>query len=289
MLGPEQNVAMLLGRAGLQFAQGTQRLRLPLAPLKTVFLATSTGLAEKLERTWAQHGFKRKFHARNLGLDALAGGGRRAKIANKRLRDSAKRSGRLLKLGKNGRKLCRVQRAGPTAVALWGSATLAIPDAPLHRLRVATLRSLVRLPRGVSVGLKLSSFKAGRKADPARFHHGQVFMQWAVAVWEDYPRRAVLQTCLEVAAQKLACCKRPWKAATDPACAYLLTAARIGWRPISAHIILTDLGRRLDLTRVSPKLVERLAQQASLRWSDRRSLSQQLHSQEGAWSAPIDW
>jgi len=84
-------------------------------------------------------------------------------------------------LGEVGRQLCRVQRAGPTAVGLWASATMGLSDAQLHRLRVGSLQSVVRLPRGVSVSLKLSSFKVGRKAGPARFHHGQVLLQWAVA------------------------------------------------------------------------------------------------------------
>ena len=145
------------------------------------------------------------------------------------------------------------------------------------------------LPKGASTSLKLSSFRQGRKVDPARVHHGQVMFQWATSNWEQYPPRAVLQTCLEGAALSLSASQHPWRKVADPAAVYLLTCARLGWRPISADILETDQGLRLDLTRVSPKMVEALAQQATLRWSDRQAMASQFGKLAGHWVSPVHW
>eukprot|EP00972_Heterocapsa_arctica_P086403 12736166-Heterocapsa_arctica.AAC.1 len=73
------------------------------------------------------------------------------------------------------------------------------------------------MARGTSVGIKLSSSAQGRKFDPARIHHGDVFLQWATAIWENYPKYKVMQECLEGAAIHLTGAKHPWRKASDPA------------------------------------------------------------------------
>eukprot|EP00972_Heterocapsa_arctica_P032394 4772912-Heterocapsa_arctica.AAC.1 len=109
------------------------------------------------------------------------------------------------------------------------------------------------MARGTSVGIKLCSTAQGRKFDPARIHHGDVVLQWATAIWEDYPKYKVMQECLEGAAIHLTGAKHPWKKASDPATVFLLTVRRIGWAMRSARLATTDQGLEIDMLKLAPR------------------------------------
>jgi len=196
-LGPQRFVASVLGKAGNMLARGLEDdLRLPISANKTAFVASSDDLARALEATWSARGFKRKQHARNLGVDATAGRTRATPISTQRLASAAKRSGRLQILKKAGAKTLGLQRAGATAAALWGAAATGIPPGPLHRLRVAALRAKGNLAKGSSVGLKMGTDKACQRTDPAALHHQQVVLRWTTAVWDGYPALHILEKTL---------------------------------------------------------------------------------------------
>eukprot|EP00972_Heterocapsa_arctica_P058851 8673074-Heterocapsa_arctica.AAC.1 len=108
------------------------------------------------------------------------------------------------------------------------------------------------MARSTSVGIMLSSTAQGRKFDPARIHHGDVILHWATAIWEDYPKYKVMQTCLEGAALHLAGAKHPWKQASDPASVFLLTARRLGWAMKSARRFTSDQGMEIDMLKLAP-------------------------------------
>ena len=288
-LGSERIVGIVLSRAGIAFAKGVRRLGLPLSAKKTVFVATSQSLTDKLETSWRLQGFKRRMHTRNLGLDTGNGRRRRTTIADKRLRNCMRRAARLHNLRRAGAKTAHVHRAGPTAVALWGMAAIGLPPGKLYRLRMVTLKSHTKVAKGSSVALRLTASAQGRRFDPARVHHGEVVLQWATCIWEGYPRLHVLQTCLEGAAHHLHGRSYPWMAASDPACVFLLTMSRLGWAVRSATRLVTDQGLEVDMCMLAPRAVAELAKEATLRWSDREALRRHGGNLEGGWSSPIFW
>ena len=131
-----------------------------------------------------------------------------------------------------------------------------LTDSKLHGLRVSALKAGGRLPKGCSLGLRLQASKAARKLDPMRVHEGQVVRRWAEAVWEGYPKAAVLQKCLDGAKRRLARAKCKWGVASDPAVVYLLSLQRIGWTAPSYSRLVTDVGMQLDLLHMAPGMVK---------------------------------
>eukprot|EP00972_Heterocapsa_arctica_P022331 3284014-Heterocapsa_arctica.AAC.1 len=103
------------------------------------FTSSSTSLAKKLTASWEGVGFKRKMHTRNVGVDTANGRRRRTTIADKRLKQSFRRAARLQQLRKAGGRVTSINRAGATAVALWGLAGIGLPPGKLHSLRLSTL------------------------------------------------------------------------------------------------------------------------------------------------------
>ena len=177
--------------------------------------------------------------------------------------------------------MARVQAAGPTAKALWGSAAVRLPAQKLHKLRLAQMRAIGKLPRGVSVGLRLRAVQARGFLDPASRHHRDVILQWATSIWESYPPMPLLQDALDGAKARTHKSQSPWLLATGPAAAFLLTANRVGWQAQSARFLVTDSGQQIDLLHLAPKAVAALTERASERWSDRQALARAAAGEVG--------
>eukprot|EP00959_Pyramimonas_sp_CCMP1952_P123709 2586437-Pyramimonas_sp.AAC.1 len=93
---------------------------------------------------WAQYGFKSQVAVRSLGCDAVARRLRRNPTARARLLKASKRSRRLLRLKNAGAFVGNLQRAGPQAAGLWGSAVAGLPPKQLRAMRLAATRSLTK-------------------------------------------------------------------------------------------------------------------------------------------------
>ena len=223
VVGTERFIAATLGRAGREFAEGIRGLRLPLSASKTHYVASSSRLEALLQSEWTAYSFESRDTCRNLGTNATAGRRRRVPVARTRRKGASARTKRLLSLRAAGAHLGPVQRSGPTAAGLWGGAVTGLTDAQLHGLRVSSLRSAGRLPKGSSLGLRIQATKATRLFDPFRIHEGLVIKRWAEAVWEGYPSAAILKASLEGAKKRLARASCKWGVASDPIVVLLLT------------------------------------------------------------------
>eukprot|EP00959_Pyramimonas_sp_CCMP1952_P082431 1722580-Pyramimonas_sp.AAC.1 len=162
---------------------------------------------------------------------------------------------------------------------------MGVPPSELHRLRVATCRSLGRFPRGATVGLRLYTFKNGFRVDPWVISTGLVLHQWASAVWEGDPKPSILTKTLDAARTRCQASTRPWTGAATPADVFYLTLQGIGWEPTSSQVIRTDQGQELNLVRLAPALLKRLVETGVSGASDRRAL--EAHS--SPWKLPIFW
>ena len=101
---------------------------------------------------------------------------------------------------------------------------------------------------------------------PAYAHHAAVLRESATGVWTGFPPLEILEAALDHAHSRLARKQKPWAFATDAACGFLLTCARIGWTPLSAREIVTDSGLKIDMLRLAPKSVAALAHRSTEKW-----------------------
>ena len=79
----------------------------------------------------------------------------------------------------------------------------------------------------------------------------------------------VLQKVLADAARRLATAIHAWGVASDPAAVFLLVLARLNWKVESARVIVTDIGMKVDFLLLAPKAIGFLADEATVRWSER--------------------
>ena len=109
-------------------------------------------------------------------------------------------------------------------------------------MRAHTCRSLGRLPKGASVGLRMYTFKDGSRVDPWVIACGLAVHQWASLVWEGDPKPGILVKSLEAARKRCVASSRPWVGASSPAYAFYLMLDGIGWNPTVAQVLKTDVG-----------------------------------------------
>eukprot|EP00959_Pyramimonas_sp_CCMP1952_P399935 8379483-Pyramimonas_sp.AAC.1 len=101
---------------------------LPISWGKAGFLASSSGLAEQLCKGWPLELKDRSQSHRDLGGDATDGRFRRVPVHLDRYLSAQRRALRLRALQRGGAKIFQVHRAGPSAVALWGSCVHGLAD-----------------------------------------------------------------------------------------------------------------------------------------------------------------
>ena len=93
--------------------------------------------------------------------------------------------------------------------------------------------------------------------DPAFAAHCGPIVVWATAVWESWLAADVMQKLWAQAFIRLPPCssqRSPWASVRGPAAAYVATARRLAWHPLSVHLFRTDDGQVLDLRRGPPGL-----------------------------------
>ena len=279
--GPKHTVSHCLGSATVQLVQGLSALRLPLSQKKSAYVTSSTELGRMLESSWSPYIFERKRSVRNLGVDAPGGKRRCTTTRDGRLTEALRRSNRIERLRAAGGKVAGIHAGGPVAQALWGAASVGLPDGSLHRLRAAAARSLGPLPRGSHAGLRLAARFASRAQDPAQRHHFEVVKAWAVAVWEGVPPASMMQAALDGALRRLQLARRPWQKAIGPAAVFALTLKRLSWRALDYRRLQTDTGLVLDLLAVSPTAAANMAVFATRRWSDCQATARAKRGRQG--------
>ena len=121
------------------FVRGMVALRCKLKLENAYFSSNSDSLTAALTHRWQLAGISETVHVRNLGTDATDGAKRHTSIQKSRFVKSIQRGRRLKRLREAGAGVGHVQRAGPTATAIWGATVVGIPPSQMHRLRVAAV------------------------------------------------------------------------------------------------------------------------------------------------------
>ena len=137
--------------------------------------------------------------------------------------------------------------------------------------------------------MRIQPRQSTRKLDPFKIYYCGVIQRWAEAVWEGYPARRLLQKALGGARRRLETASSPWAVASDPVIVYLLTVARLGWVAKDPGVIIDDLGREIDMSRLPPAMVVQLAEEAAARASDREALAKIDQHCEDRLVYPLFW
>ena len=190
---------------------------------------------------------------RDLGGDATAGSYRSVATQLEREAAALEQSAKGRRVFRPGWRLARVQRAGPTAKAIWGAAITGVPDARLRTRRSAAVRAAGSMPTGAS--LEFASLLSGRgwRQDPLVLLVGQAVEAYCHARWERQLDRPVAMSCLK-ASQEARMHARPWQVVKDPISALSLTLERVGWRfaESSPDVLLDERGREWDVNHFTP-------------------------------------
>jgi len=283
--GTRAQVSTQLGLATEALLEGFGKLHLPVSKKKTLYMANSQDLSEELGKLWSLTKGARRQAVRLLGTDATMARSRATKVSKARKTIAKKQCGRLAMISDAGVRAHLVFRAGVTTKVIWGSSVTGMPPAELHGWRVAALKMHGRLQKGICTLLKLRGSRIGRRYDPGPLHHGHLAYHYSLAVWEGIPTLGLLGDCLEASICKMAGVKAPWRQASDPIDAVVLTLSQLGWKPLSPRLWRDDRGGQWDLLATPPKLLRRLIQEGSQRQTDNLAIAKA----EATWCGPICW
>ena len=101
-----------------------------------------------------------------------------------------------------------------------------------------------------------------RRADPLYRSSREIVLNGAVAVWNGSPALADLQAALDEARGNVTNRGFKWQYVTDPAAALILSLGRIRWSVLSARLLRDHKGYPVDMLKLAPLLVAKLAAQA---------------------------
>ena len=151
---------------------------------------------------------------------------------------------------------------------------MGMSDSMLQAARVTVATLAAPGAGGKTPDLVLFALDAGKGTlDPAYDVTTLPLKHWALAWWEGWVSPVDLSRAAKYAAAAL----RPaatsvWSRVTGPVAALLASIWRIGWDMVEPHILLTDVGRVLDLRLDPPAVVQAEAKVAVRRWQLARVL-----------------
>ena len=102
--------------------------------------------------------------------------------------------------------------------------------------------------QNLDMALVLAGWSAKGKADPAFPAHGMPIGGWAAAVWNNVFPHQSLEKLIATAKKKVEGAIRPWSVCYGGAAAYIATCLRLSWRVVDAAEVITDPGKKHDLS-----------------------------------------
>ena len=150
-------------------------------------------------------------------------------------------------------------RTGGILATTFGEAISGVSDSMLYGQRTAAARAAAPPARycgqDLDLALTMADASANGRADPAFDAHKVPIATWALAIWESWLPRGILERMTKDAINTLRAAKNVWAKVKGPAAAMVATAARIGWQTLNATTLITDLGEIVDMTMDPPKAV----------------------------------
>ena len=207
-------------------------------------------------------------HSKMLGTDTV--GGRRRSTVNfrGRMREFGVKATRFKSLRKLGANSPQMVRAAGTPAIMYGCHTTGISDTALDaaRSKVANAASPAAGGKNPTLSLIALDGNAGT-LDPAFEAHIGPAKHWALAVWEKWQPVQQLRNAFAGAANKLATTSgSQWAMVSGPTTAVIASLDRITWQMPSATVMVTDLGKTLNLELDPPIVIANECKEGVRRW-----------------------
>ena len=276
------NDLRLLAKVASIFTKDAAELGLILQPKKSAIVVGSRRARILLSRCRAHGLFQVPYadHVRNLGHE-LHGPRIRRRVEKKRLKTLKERTGRFLMLkAAVGRKATCLWRTGAMPSVSHGASVSGVTDATLR-----TLRQFAAVLNGAPGGSSSAGVTAylithpSAEYDPMYAASMDVVMKYAEWVWDGRVSASRLRRAWEVMAAKFDDATT-WAQARGPLGATWLSLRRLGWRLVSPHVLLDDVGNTFDLHHVCPADLRPFLAEGVQRWQHER-LQRHMYTNDG--------
>ena len=252
--GPEGFVSSALILVLRYIASCVTSLRMELSPTKNFCCASRIRVGRAIVEALPRLMFSFARRVTSLGAPLAAGRRRSSLVATKRLRAFRMRVKRFRCLRKVGINTAMLIRTGGSAALTYGQHVCGVSNALLLRQR-RTVAACTVLSRGggdLDVTLMLADGSGTGRADPAFDAHSAPIGHWAMAIWESWAPRPLLQRLVVRAKLRLSLAKSPWANVHGPAAAFVASALRLQWVIHDACRVTFDNGVNLNFAAFRP-------------------------------------
>ena len=259
---------------------------------KSLISASHPSLADSMAARMGNLALTIAHRVKSLGVGLAAGTARNVTVQNARLKNFKKRLPRYRMLRRVGVDTAMLGRTGGGSALMHGLHTNGVSPSTLRSQRSAAAAAGAPVDgRGgqeLNLALIVADGSPKGKADPAVTGNTDVLHHWALAIWNNWIPRHLLQLSLTDAMARLAGAKQPWSVTYGPAAAVVGTTKRLGWTIQNATTTTSDKGRIFCREDDPPVVLARKCNDAVRRWRWRQIAEQHTSlPAEGANFGPI--
>jgi len=242
----------------------------------TASTATIARITAKLSVTGK---LKVKRSTKLLGTAAAGGRRRSVRIMANRLATVKSRVRKFHVIRKMGVSVHTMARMAATPTITYGVDIMGMSDSMLQAARVTVATVAAPGAGGKTPDMILFALdSAGGTLDPAFDAIGLPIKHWSTAWWEGWVAHDDLASSIKYAAHKLQKANTSiWQLVTGPVAALVGSLWRIGWTILKPHLLVSDDGSLLDLTKDPPAAVCAEAKRSIHRWQFARVLKLHPH------------
>ena len=266
--GPAGSVRAALVPVLAYLASCVTLLRMEHSPTKNFCCASHIRIGRAIVEALPQLLLSFARRVTSLGAPLAAGRRRSALVAVKRLKAFRLRVKRFRALRRVGVNTAKLIRTGGSAALTYGQHVCGVSNAMLlqQRRSVASCTVLSRGGGDLDITLLLADGCGTGRADPAFDAHLAPIGHWAMAIWENWSPRPLLQRLVVRAKLRMSVAKSQWANVHGPAAAYVASALRLQWVIHDALRVTMDNGVGLNFSVDSPAFVKRAICQSVRRW-----------------------
>ena len=249
----------------VQYLEG--KLLAEVSPTKTVFLTQSKRGKKAVAAVLRTRKVKFAKTSKLLGVQTVAGKRRCTAALQARLATFKRKIPRIQRLRNAGINVRQITAAVGVPAFYYGAHCSGVADTHLDNSRRAVARAVGTITHGQNYERALYMCDvAGTRLDPAFDAHALPIQYYSLAWWEHWTDLDELRLLFRQAWYKLAAAQWKWNGVTGPLSAAIATARRLEWNFTAPHLLSTDIGEELDLSRDPPAYIVKHVHDAVRRW-----------------------